>query len=295
MTDMLSGPQQMMVVGVSVSEPSPEELVVLGLSELHVRHAFIEIVRHVLALDGSIAYGGDLRTAGYTEVLFDLVRAYNPRDLAGPERVWSFLAWPIWLGLTAAQRADLANVASLEEVARPDGAPLDLPPIPERNMEERVWNSRSLTKMRQQMTSSIGARVVLGGRLSGQQGLLPGVVEESALAIEAGTPLYVAGGFGGSGRVVAAALRGGSTPTELTLDHQLANTPGYAELHDHAAKSGEAPSFDGLYRLFSEAGVDGLNNGLSRDENDRLLVTDDVDEVVALLLRGLRQVSSAPS
>lgn len=294
MTDVLSGPHHTMVVGVSVSEPSPDELVALGLSELHVRHAFIEILRHVLALDGSIAYGGDLRAAGYTEALFDLVRAYNPRDLAGPERVRAFLAWPIGLGLTPAQRADLTNIATIEEVARPDGAPPDLQPIPERSPEDLLWNSRSLTKMRQQMTSAIGARVVLGGRLSGQQGLLPGVVEEAALAIKARTPLYVAGGFGGCGRVVAAALRG-AVPTELTLEYQVGHTPRYSELYDQAARWDEEPSFDDLHRLFSEAGVERLNNGLNRDENERLFATDDVDEVVALLLRGLRQVSNAPS
>lgn len=294
MTEVLSDPGPMIVVGVSVSEPSADELVALGLSELHVRHAFIEIVRHVLALGGSIAYGGDLRAAGYTEALFDLIRAYNPRDLAGPERVRSFLAWPIGLGLTPAQRADLANVATIEEVGRPDGAPPTLPPVPERSAEELLLNSRSLTKMRQQMTSAIGARVLLGGRVAGQQGLLPGGVEEAALAIQAGTPLYVAGGFGGSGRVLAAALRG-STPTELTLEYQVGHTPRYLELHVAAVAAGVAPSFENLRRLFSEAGVEGLNNGLDRSENERLFTADEVDDVVALLLRGLRQVSGASS
>ena len=38
-----------LLVSISVSEPTDEELINLGLSELHVRHAFTEIVRHVLA------------------------------------------------------------------------------------------------------------------------------------------------------------------------------------------------------------------------------------------------------
>lgn len=288
-TDVPTRLDHRITVGVSVSEPSADELVALGLSELHVRHAFIEIVRHVLAQGGSIAYGGDLRAAGYTHALFDLVRTYNPRDLTGPERVRAVLAWPIGLGLTAAERADLANVATIDEVARPDGSPPSLPPVPERNPEELLWNSRSLTTMRQQMTSAIGARVVVGGRAAGQQGLLPGVIEEAALAIEATTPLYVIGGFGGCGRVLVDALRG-STPDELTLDYQLANTPRYSELYDQAASVELAPSFDDVRRRFSEAGVEGLNNGLDRPDNERLFTTDNADEVVALLLRGLRQV-----
>ena len=48
-------------------------------------------------------------------------------------------------------------------------------------------------------------------------------------------------------------------------------------------------------QVLREAAIQGLNNGLSEAENERLFVTDDVDEVVALLLRGLRQIGSARS
>src|SRR6266481_200421 len=98
------------VVGLSISEPEEDELVQLGLSEMHVRHAFIEVVRHLLARGWAVAYGGDLRAAGYTEALFDLVRTYDLAGVPGPDRVLSYLAWPIWLDVTAAQRAELANI-----------------------------------------------------------------------------------------------------------------------------------------------------------------------------------------
>ncbi|HEY1964991.1 MAG TPA: hypothetical protein VGG59_08670, partial [Acidobacteriaceae bacterium] len=52
-----------LTVGLSVSEPDEQELVRLGLDEIHVRHAFIEIARHILARGWSLAYGGDLRRA----------------------------------------------------------------------------------------------------------------------------------------------------------------------------------------------------------------------------------------
>ncbi len=282
------------VVAVSVSEPSAEELIALGLSDLHVRHAFIEIVRHVLALGGSVAYGGDLRVAGYTEALFDLVRAYNPRDLTGPDRVYSFLAWPLWKGLTIAQRADLANVATIVEVAAPSGAPNELPPVSERSPKDLLWMSRSLTKMRQEMGSTIGARVILGGRVAGQQGLLPGVVEEAIVALASGCPLYVVGGFGGCGKVLATALQGGS-PAELTLDYQLKRTPRYEELHRLAESVDAAPSFDELRQTLRDAGIGGLGNGLDVAENERLMVTDDVDDLVSLILRGLRNLTDGPS
>jgi hypothetical protein len=290
MTDLTTATDKNFLVGVSISEPSVDELVRLGLSELHVRHAFIEVVRHILARGGSIAYGGDLRAAGYTEALFDLVRTYDRKELTGPDRVLSYLAWPIWLNVTAAQRADLANVATIKEVPRPDGAPEALPPLNDRQPEDLLWNSLALTKMREEMTSAIQARIVLGGRVFGQQGLLPGVLEEAALALHAAVPLYLAGGFGGCAQVLAAAM-GGSMPPELTLDYQLRHTPRYPELFKAATSAGRAPSFDDLMGSLATAGVEGLGNGLDAVENVRLFATDDVDEVVALVLRGLRRVT----
>jgi SLOG cluster2 len=290
MSDLTPAAGKAFLVGVSISDPSPDELIRLGLSDLHVRHAFMEVVRHVLARGGSIAYGGDLRAAGYTEALFDLVRTYERKDFAGPDRVHSYLAWPIWLDVTPAQRADLANIATIKEVPRPDGAPDLLPLIGDRKPEDLLWNSLALTSMREAMTSAIRARVVLGGRVSGQQGLLPGVLEEAALAVRTSVPLYLAGGFGGCAQILAGAVSG-SAPSELTLDYQLRHTPRYQELFNVASSSGVAPVFDELLGSFIAAGVEGLNNGLNVADNQRLFVTDDVDEVVALVLRGLRQVT----
>ena len=191
-------------------------------------------------------------------------------------------------------RADLVSVATTVEVASPEGAPPTLPPLKERTAEERLWNSRSLTKMRNKMTSTIAARVVLGGRVSGQQGLLPGVFEEAVLALQAEKPLYIAGGFGGCGRMLVSAIRG-SKSEELTLTYQSEHGSHYSELYDYAASVGAAPPFDDLQGMVRNAGIAGLNNGLDGQENERLFVTDDVDEMVALLVRGLRRVFGSRS
>lgn len=278
------------VVGLSISEPGEDELVQLGLSEMHVRHAFIEIVRHLLARGWAVAYGGDLRAAGYTEALFDLVRTYDLAGVPGPDRVLSYLAWPIWLDVTAAQRAELANIATIKEVAPPEGAPSSLPALPDRRPSDLLWYSLALTAMRVQMNSEISARIVLGGRVHGQQGLYPGVAEEAALSLRSGVPLYVIGGFGGCGRVVASALTG-SRPVELSPDYQLERTPRYAELLDAARSAGRAPSFSDMIDTFAEASAENLNNGLGATENSRLFATDDIDEATALILRGLRYMT----
>ena len=281
---------KLLLVGLSVSEPDRRELVRLGLDKIHVNHAFVEIARHILAHGWSIAYGGDLRRSGYTEALFDLVRTYNRADLPGPDRVYSYLSWPNWGELLASQRADLVNVATIKEVAPPEGAPESLPADAERGPADLLWNSLALSRMRAQMDSDIGARVILGGRVSGQQGLYPGVAEEAVLALRSGTPLYVAGGFGGCARLVASAL-GGARPAEMSLEYQLKYTPRYPELLAAAYASGQEPKFAELLDTFNGAGVEGLQNGLGESENQRLMQSDDVDEIVGLVVHGLRRIS----
>lgn len=280
------------VVGVSISESAEDELVALGLSAMHLRHTFIEVVRHVLAAGWSVAYGGDLRRAGYTEALFDLVRTYEHPGLAGRERVIAYLAWPLWVGRTVDDDAELANVATLVRCPAPPGAPETLPPLAEGTGEDLLLRSLGLTRMREQMNVAIGARVVLGGRVTGQVGLLPGVLEEAALAVEVGRPLFVAGGFGGCGRAVVAALQG-DRPEELRVDHQLQHTPRYDELLQAAREHGVTPDFEAVVRLLASVGMAGLRNGLTEADNRRLAVTDDAEEVTALVLRGLHQLHDA--
>jgi hypothetical protein len=228
------------LVGISVSEPADEELLRLGMSELHVRHVFIEIVRHVLAAGWSVAYGGDFRARGYTEALLDLVRTYERTALSGPEQVKCYLAWPRWTELSDADRAELANIATVVEVPAPTGAPDSLPQFADRSPDERLWNALALTSMRQRMAGDLGAAVVIGGRIAGQQGLVPGVVEEAGIALAAGVPLFVAGGFGGCGRLIARTLEG-EKPDELSISYQLAHTHGYNELLDAATRSSRRP------------------------------------------------------
>ena len=68
-------------VGISVSE-SPD-LGVLGLSGGHLRDAMAEIALHLLASGRSLAYGGDLRQHGFTELLAELVGRYGDHPRHG--------------------------------------------------------------------------------------------------------------------------------------------------------------------------------------------------------------------
>jgi hypothetical protein len=258
------------LVGISVSDPGRTELEARGLTDDHVHHVFVELSRQILAAGGSLAYGGDLRHSGYTRTLIALLRTYSTADRPAKGRIHAYLAAPVWRRLSARDESELAVVATPEKVA-PAGDDAD---------GSAAARARAFTAMRRQMTSDVDARVVVGGRLSGQEGRWPGVVEEVFLALRAAKPLLVVGGLGGAAARVADAIRG-SIPAELTTEFQRTNTDGCQALVDANVGVGE----DELHAVLRGAE---LRNGLSRGENTTLFEATDLDLIVALVMRGLR-------
>ena len=256
-------------VGVSVSE-SPD-LSALGLSDGHLRNAMAEIALHVLGSGRSLAYGGDLRQHGITELLAELTARYrnHPRH-DGTIVVTDYLAWPVHIRLTSDELAVFS--AEHEPAARLvflalDGALL----APRQRMKMHVhepddaeW-TEGLTAMRTVMREDIRARIVLGGRVEGYRGVMPGIAEEACLSLEADHPVFLLGGFGGCTR-------------------DIAETVGLAERW-----AGSRDGWTGRER-FRKYSPDDLHNGLSRDENAALACTPHIQEAVALVSRGLRRI-----
>lgn len=58
-------------VALSISR-SPD-LAILGLGNELLEDAMAEIARHPMACGATLAYGGDLRDAGFTQLLFEIV------------------------------------------------------------------------------------------------------------------------------------------------------------------------------------------------------------------------------
>jgi SLOG cluster2 len=257
------------IVGISVSDPDSSELERHGVTEDHLRHAFVEIVRQVFAAGHSIAYGGDLRARGFTETLVALLRTYSVKDAPAPTRVRQYLAHPAWKDLSAADLSPLASIATVVRV-QPHG---------DRSGGETAGRARDFTAMRAAMTEETDARIAVGGRLHGQSGRWPGIVEEAYLAVRAARPLFVAGGLGGAAERLADAVRG-DWPQELTDDYQAAHT----EVHGELVDAGVGPSETELRETLVRAE---LRNGLEPEENALLLRTTDLDLLVALILRGL--------
>ena len=114
------------------------------------------------------------------------------------------------------------------------------------------------------MRGDIRARIVLGGRVVGYRGAMPGIAEETSLSLERGQSVFLLGGFGGCAR-------------------DIAETLGLAERW-----TGSRDEWDGRL-CFRKYSPDDLHNGLSREENVVLARTPHIQEAVALVSRGLRK------
>ena len=258
-------------VGISVSE-SPD-LRALGLSDGHLRDAMAGIALHLLASGRSLAYGGDLRQHGFTELLAELVGRYgdHPRH-GGTIVVTDYLAWPVHIRMTSNELATFS--AEHEPAARLvfltlDGARLALEQrltLRAHDPHEDEW-TKGLTAMRTTMRGDIQARIVLGGRVEGYKGAMPGIAEETSLSLEKGQPVFLLGGFGGCAR-------------------DIAETLGLAECW-----AGSRDDWDGR-RCFRKYSPDDLHNCLSWEENVVLARTPHIQEAVILVSRGLRRIFS---
>lgn len=259
-------------VGVSVSE-SPS-LPRLGLSEKHLELALGEVARVVLRGGHKLVYGGHLRDGGYTGFLASEVERYGRRTDSPLQLV---VGWSEHRRMTLSELQEhriglqlFGDVTYLDELGNEVGMDHQ-----RKEAAEAVDDPASaLTAMRGYLADSTDARVLIGGKLQGFQGTMPGVMEEATLAVAAQQPVYLAGGFGGATGLLAA--------TALDFDALLGwEADGVAaETFEHAraaVRSGLPP------------------NGLSSEQNHRLATTYRPSEIAWLVATGLQQIAQGTS
>ena len=253
------------VVALSVSDSPDMER--LGLGELHLKNALADLAIFMLAEGTDLAYGGDLREHGFTRLLFQFAHRYHRGDDADESRVVNYLAWPVHIGLpfevleeTARELAGVGrlsllgidgNSMSMESRSRADRT------IP----TDDQWCA-GLTAMRKVMRGNTDLRILVGGRVEGYKGAMPGIAEEALLSLSSGQALFLVGSFGGCAHDVAATLG----------------------LVDSFSRPG--PEWTGRCQ-FERFGPADLHNGLTLEENQYLADAPYFDDALVLLLRGL--------
>jgi hypothetical protein len=277
---------------ISLSISESENLGELGFDVIHLKDAIIELSRYIVAAGGSLAFGGDMRQGGITELLFDLLAYYKAdNDLHPSERLFSYLAYPISTSLSNDKMAELRQVVTFIKVPPPDDVVLNNPEafLPYEGEENQYSWSRCLTAMRQKIESACDAKILLGGRFSGFRGKYPGVLEEFDIAADHKKPMYLIAAFGG---VTSAVFRALSGEKSQVFDEEFYSTDeNYSKLMDVylQRRSGEPIDYKGLFTKIQSLGIKGISesNGLSIEENLRLGKTSNIGEIVYLVLKGL--------
>ena len=265
--DALSG----LSVGLSVSD-SPD-LARLGLAEVPLRLALGEIARAVLLAGGSLVYGGRLDPDGYTAFLQGELEKYARRD----QPLLVCLAWQEHRELALAElKAAEARLGLHGRVEYLDAEGSPVARDAQRGeapvaVDESEVRTLALSGLRRHLTAICDARVLVGGRRSGFQGAMPGVIEEALLAVEAKQPIFLAAGFGGA---TADAAR--------TLGVPFAEWP--------QVDIGQAPWLEQLELAARGASWTPETNGLTRDENLRLAASHRPSDIATLVAVGLGRV-----
>jgi hypothetical protein len=277
-------------IGISISES--DNLSELGYGVPHLKDAVIEVARYVLASGGKLAYGGDMRQGGFTELIFDLLAYYKAdSELPPSERFYSYLAYPISANLSLEKEAELRQNVSFKKVLPPEDLQIQnakefLKPNSPENLY--VW-SRCLTKMREEMEAVCDARIFIGGTSRGFKGKCPGILEELLIALQNNHPIYLIGAFGGITRDIIAALKG-QDPNSFSDQYYFDNVD-YKRMFSiynekHPDKLIDYPKYLSMLKTFGLKKVS-KQNGLSEEDNLRLTITPHISEMVYLILKGL--------
>lgn len=293
--------ERSLVVALSISEA--EDLNKFGLRKAHFDSIFLELSRYLLLAGIRLAYGGHLQADGYTWRLADLLHDPIVKHLRGeiisgptlqPELI-TYIPWPI--PITVKEEARLGPLVEVRQCERPADVDESLysafvkspiEDIPVDTVNSRFAWARGLTTMRERQTAEVSARVLIGGRFSpGYKGRMPGILEEALLSIRGKRPVYLVGAFGGCTRLVVDALEGVER-SELTWDYQSAGAVSEELRLLYQERTQEWEEYEEIEAYFRDLGFNGLNNGLTVEENKELASTRSIERIIELVLQGVQ-------
>jgi hypothetical protein len=237
----------------------------------HQRELVAALARQLFAMEARIAYGGDLREAGFTRLLVEVQRVHASSAGTTSPGIISYSLEP----LSDDERAKYADAVEFVDVMFLDFDRMEDDSGPARALGQAM----SLRAMRWEIARDVTALVAVGGRTSGYAGWRPGIAEEIASAVKADHPIYLVGGFGGAASWYAGAA---------FLEGGIPNAPAAPWLGAETDADLALPGVDEVVRSL-RGGVS--RNGLTKAENAHLARTVNPDEILALVLSGLARVS----
>lgn len=274
-------------VAISISES--QDIEEYGVRLYHLRSLIVELARYFLAFDMQLMYGGDIRydkQFNFAEIIAQLVQSYN-EYYSKDAVVTNYSSYPYYKKIDDALKTDLLDIVDFIEVQpdkKYDTTNLD-------DLEQSYITAQTLTKMRVAMTGIMDIKVIAGGKTENFAGKYPGVLEEAYLALENEIPIYLIGGFGGVAKKIVDLLHG-NTPKEFSAEYQSKNN-GFKTLYEYYKTKGEEDeiNYEKINSLFIEKGIDGLDNGLSVDENRKLFESKNIYEIITLIFKGIQNIT----
>jgi hypothetical protein len=288
-------------LSVSVSISESDEAADRGFPTWQVNRLTLQIVSALIGQGASVLFGHDWREDGIMQAVYGFAQQVQPsltevREGTGRQPLLrNFLAWPDVPYLSNAEREELSSTLQVEEAKLPQELRGSEPAARAAGRSSRLHRylrARSLTDVRERLTSLANARLCIGGRKVGFEGRYPGIVEEALFSVRQGKPLYLVGFLGGAARQVIRAINGENLPEDPDDGIQTNNIyrdPPIGEVLDRQNNG------DDVWREFNRIGLRAIaeSNGLTEDENAELFRTPVIDKVIHLLLTGLSRISNS--
>ena len=283
-----------MSINLSVSESS--DSVERGFPTWQVNRVSLQLVSALFGQGMTVAFGHDWRQDGVMEAMLSFAQQVQApvglsEDDAGlleEPRLRNVLAWPDVPALSQDDIEALSPTLQIEGSVLPE----ELRHEAQRffgmtaTFEFRYIRARALTYLRQRLTRECTARLCLGGRLSGSQGFLPGVLEEAFFSLGSRRPLYISSLFGGASQEVIRAIEGKRMPKSFCPDFTAWESPLQLANDVESARFQSREELWEALQAFDEATV-AETNRLSIEQQRDLFHTRSVDRLTELLLVGL--------
>lgn len=278
-------------IAISVSEN--EDLGRLGMSIQHINDISIELARYIIANGGTTIYGGDLRQGGFTYYFSELARQYK---IANDDtfRFINYFPFPNSKAITREVEIDFkAKQVKPQILPLPEKLKnIDINRFydPNNNLDDRLVFAECFRDMRIHMAKDCSARVVLGGKLTGYLGFIPGVIEEALTTLEQSKPLYLIGGFGGATARFISLIKG-EEAEELSNDYQY-KTDFLKEYRHRLAEEYPWMDYQILTKEIKAFNIERLSwlNKLSIAENEILFYSKNIHEILYLVIKGLKAI-----
>ena len=288
-------------VGISISES--DDLEARGFTPSAMNRLTVRLNEALLSAGATVVFGHDWREDGVMDaVCRSALWSSGYPESDAPPPILNLLPWPDDTRVDHEVLLRLHQIIDIRSAGLPEDLEREAPRAVGNRELRRYLRSRGLTHLRRRLTEECTARICLGGRESGYQGRYPGLLEEALLAFGARQPVYLVGLLGGVAEHLGRAIlelpssRARKETSPTSSEEAGKSLEDLYREHGQGEQSSVEHSDDTLFELgraWEVAGDLGRKrlggNRLDRDENCRLVESRSEEEVIILVLRGLRR------